>query len=681
MPPAAGSLTERYQQALTLAAQGDRAGALSILAALRLARPDSPEILFQIGRLEAAGGRADAAEAALRAALALRPKEPAIWHVLHLVLTGDARRRLERDAAKARVTLGSEADCAPVYAALKAGNPDRAEALALALVKAAPEAAWPALALGEARMARGAWGGALGPLDKAVERAPDLPRARAALGETLLQLELFARAEPLLAELAEGRRPAKLPLARLLRRTLRPEDAAPLLQRAVAEAPQDRALHEELALALADLGQGEPARAAARKAATGGARLHLMRRVADGLQGAGAIAEAEATIDAALAERPRDAGLLTHRAQYRQSAGDLAGAEADLQAAIAADPDAAEAYRAYVNGRTIAAGDPVAAQIAARLARPDLPRAARRVLHFAAAKAALDRKAPDAFTHLHTANRLTAEAFPYGFDADLAEARRLVADWQTLKGWAPEGPADPVLFVTGLPRSGTTLVETILAAHPAVTAGGELPFLSRAMAPALERLRAGQGDAAGFAEAGRRYLRAARRRTGTDGIFTDKAISTFSRVGHVVTALPGARVVILRRDPRDVGLSLYRNLFPEGLHRYAYDLAAMGRYIRLHDALVAFWAQALPDRVHVIDYEALTADPGPQIRALVDFCGLPWDDACLAPERAERRVETLSFAQVRAPIGRQAVAGWRRHEAELAPLIRALEETRIDLGA
>jgi hypothetical protein len=137
----------------------------------------------------------------------------------------------------------------------------------------------------------------------------------------------------------------------------------------------------------------------------------------------------------------------------------------------------------------------------------------------------------------------------------------------------------------------------------------------------------------------------------------------------------------LRRDPRDVGLSLYRNLFGEGTHRYAYDLAVMGKYIRLHDALVAFWAKALPDRVHVVDYEALTAAPEPEIRALVAFCGLPWEDACLAPEQSDRRIETLSFAQARAPIGRQAVAGWMRFETELAPLIRALDETRIDLGA
>jgi len=678
MPPPTASLTDRYQQALALAQQGRRAEALSILTALRLARPDTPEILFQIGRLEAAEGRADAAETALRRALALRPKEAAIWQALHGVLTGAARQELERAAGRAKVVLGTDSDLRPVYAALQKGQVDRAEALALSLVKAAPAAIWPALALGEVRMAKGAWAGALGPLEKAHERAPDMTRAHTALGETLARLERYARAEPLLVAAAKaGDESARLSLARLLRRTMRAEQAVTTLEGATPSAT----LHRDLALALAELGRGPEARAAAATSAKPGpARLALLRQVADALQGAGAIAEAEATIEAALAEAPRDPGLLTYRAQFRQSAGDLRGAETDLAAAMEADPDTAEAYRAYMNGRKIGGDDPVVARLTARLARPSLPRDARRVMHFAAAKAAMDLKAPDAFTHLHTANRLTAEAYPYSFDADLAEARRLVADWQTLRAWATEGPPDPVLFVTGLPRSGTTLVETILAAHPEVTAGGEMPFLSRAMAPALERLRDGQGAAAEFAEAARLYLRAARRRTGIEGPFTDKAISTFSRVGHVATALPGARIVILRRDPRDVGLSLCRNLFAEGMHRYAYDLATIGRYIRLHDALVAFWAEALPDHVHVIDYEALTAEPEPQIRALIAFCRLPWDDACLAPEKSDRRVETLSFAQVRAPIGRQAVAGWQRHEAELAPLIRALEDTEIDLG-
>jgi hypothetical protein len=128
----------------------------------------------------------------------------------------------------------------------------------------------------------------------------------------------------------------------------------------------------------------------------------------------------------------------------------------------------------------------------------------------------------------------------------------------------------------------------------------------------------------------------------------------------------------MRRDPRDTGLSLWRNMFPEGLHRYAYDQTRMARYIRLHEALVSFWAERLPDRVHILDYEALTetraGDPG-----IVAFAGLPWDDACLAPQSAQRSVATLSFAQVRQPIGRGSVGGWRRFEAGLGALIEELD--------
>jgi hypothetical protein len=186
-------------------------------------------------------------------------------------------------------------------------------------------------------------------------------------------------------------------------------------------------------------------------------------------------------------------------------------------------------------------------------------------------------------------------------------------------------------------------------------------------------LREGRADAQRFAEAGARYLVAARRRTAAEGVIADKAISTFSRMGHAAAALPGARFVVLRRDPRDTGLSLWRNMFPEGLHRYAYDQVRMARYIRLHEALVSFWAERLPDRVHVVDYEALTADPEPVIRDLIAFAGLPWDAACLAPQSARRSVATLSFAQVRQPIGRGSVAGWRRFEAGLGDLIAELD--------
>ena len=682
MPPETGTLTQRYQGALALAKAGRQAEALAQLRLLDTARPNSPEILFQIGRLEAAQGRPDAAESALRAALTLRPAEAAIWQALHGVLTRGARTGLEREAARAGIILGSEKDARPILAAIEKGKAAEAEAAALRLVKSAPEAFWPAFALGRARAALGNWAGALPPLEMAHLRDPQDTAVQAALGDVLARTGAVIRAEAMLTPLVQDDPQAALALARLLRDTMRPEASADLLQAWTRKRPKARAIWTELALSLASGGQSEAAFDAAARATDGAAGMvTLYTRLASAFEEAGDVASAETAVDAGLARaKTGRAGLLTLRAQKLQSAGDLGAADALLVEAIALDPGYAEAYRAYTAADKRAADDPILARLETALARPDTPSPARSRLHFAAAKAAWDAKDDArAARHLETANRLLASAYPYSFEADLAEARRLVADWTRLAPMRADGPQDPALFVTGLPRSGTTLVETILSAHPQVAAGGEMPFMGRALAPAMDALRGGVADPALFAAAGARYLVAARRRAG-GAIFTDKAISTFTRAGHVVRALPGARIIMMRRDPRDVGLSMYRNMFPEGLHRYTNDLQAMGRYIRLHDALAAFWADALPGQVHVVDYEALTADPEPHIRALVAFCGLPWDDACLAPERSQRRVQTLSFAQVRAPIGRQAVAGWTRMEAELQPLIEALDKTRIDLS-
>jgi tetratricopeptide (TPR) repeat protein len=682
LPPAVKDIPQLYQQALALQKAGRDADALTAFRRILMARPNTPEALFQIGRIETAAGNLTEAEANLRKALALKPREAAIWQALHTVLTGTAARRLSRDAAKAGVVLGTETE-AKAIAALIPRDAAKAETRALAFVKAAPHAFWPALTLGQVRMAQQNWRGAFGPLDMAHKRDPAHVGAMTALGICAARLDLPVRAEALLKPLGAGATDAALALAESYRGSLRLDEATALLAQIKPTGPHARRLHRDRAQVLALSGQGGDARRAAAAAIKSGASpVAMAHDLAAALQEAGDIPGATRALADAIKDHPQDASLRTHLAQFMQSAGDLPAAEAELHAALDLDDGYAEAYRAYMAGRKIGADDPVFARMQSHLGRPDLDQSARRILNFAAAKALGDLGRPaDAFAHLDRANRLTAQAYPYDFKADLAEARALVADWGRLQSLScAASPQDPVLFVTGLPRSGTTLVESILAAHSTVAAGGELPFLSRAMKPAMETLRAGAPDAQAFADAGARYLKTARRRTGA-ALFTDKAISTFSRVGHTLCALPAARIVILRRDPRDVGLSLYRNRFPDGLHRYANDLTSIGRYIRLHDAMVAFWADRVPDRVHIVDYEALTADPEPAIRALVAFAGLDWEQACLHPERAERRVETLSFASVRQPIGRGAVAGWRAFETDLQPMLRALDDTSIDLSA
>ncbi|QXT40781.1 tetratricopeptide repeat-containing sulfotransferase family protein [Gymnodinialimonas ceratoperidinii] len=662
---AAPDLTALYKEGLAAQQAGKTDAALAIFDRILSQRADIPEVLFQRARCLMARDP-KAAEKDFRAALRRKPKEAAIWQGLHSVLRGGARVKLEKEAFRAKITLGSEADARPILQALKSGRADQAEMAAVALGKRAPAAFWPAYLLGEARLALSK--PAVAPLETAVARDPDYVPARLALARAYAGAQRPAQAEATLGDLATPE--ATLIRARLFRDTGRPEAAVEALQ---SRPLKDARGAAELALSLAQLGKGDAALDAARDAIKAGAATEpLLRATAFALEEAGNIAGAEAVIDEAL--KTPTATLMTHRAQLHQSAGEFAAAEAGLIAAIDATPTHGEAYRAYMNGRKITEDDPILPRLDAVLERADIKAPDRAALHFAAAKARGDMGQHDAvFPHLDVANRLMGKAYPYNFEADLAEARLLTAEWNTLKDVPAQGPVDPVIFVTGLPRSGTTLIETILAAHPDVGAGGEMPFLSRALMPVLEALRHDTLSPDALATAGQRYLSAAQRRTGGARVIADKAIATFSRIGHAARALPGAHFVLVKRDPRDTGLSLYRNMFPEGLHRYAYDLQAMGKYIRLHDAVVEFWQKALPDRVHVVEYEALTAEPEPHIRALLEAVDLPWNDACLAPEATGRRIQTLSFAQARQPIGTTAVAGWRRHAEELQPLIATLE--------
>lgn len=663
-------LTALYREGLAAQQAGQTDAALAIYDRILAVKSDIPEVLFQRARCLAASDPKQA-EAAFRAALKGKPREPAIWQGLHSVLRGGARVKLEKEAQRAKVPLGSEADAKSILAALKAGRADQAEAGAMTLGKLAPAAFWPAYVLGEARLALSK--PAVAPLEAATARDPAHVPARLALARAYAADGRPAQAEATLDSLDTPE--ATLIRARLFRDTARPEEAVKTLKDRPAKTARWSA---ELAFALAQTGQGAPALQAAITAIKAGAsRVALLRTLAVAAEEAGDIAGAEAVIDAALTQPTPD--LLTHRAQLHQSAGDFPAAEAALTAAIDANPTGGEAFRAYMNGRKVTEDDPLAPRLDAALGRPDLKPYDRAALHFAAAKARGDLGQHDAvFPHLETANRLMARTYPYSFDADMAEARTLTAEWDALKDLPATGPTDRVIFVTGLPRSGTTLIETILAAHPQVAAGGEMPFLTRVLTPVLEALRHDTLSPETLANAGARYLKSAHRRVGVAPVIADKAIATFSRIGHAARALPGAHFVLVKRDPRDVGLSLYRNMFSEGLHRYAYDLASMGRYIRLHDAVTDFWLKALPDRVHVVEYEALTADPEPHIRALLEATGLPWDDACLAPEATGRRIQTLSFAQARQPIGTAAVAGWRRHEEALQPLTRALN-TAVEL--
>lgn len=255
---------------------------------------------------------------------------------------------------------------------------------------------------------------------------------------------------------------------------------------------------------------------------------------------------------------------------------------------------------------------------------------------------------------------------------------------------APAGcaSAEPI-FVVGLPRSGTTLVERILSAHSEVKSAGELQNFGVALKRAtgtpsnrvLDQETIERGARCDLAAIGQRYIDSTRPLTGRSPHFVDKLPLNFLYVGFIHEALPNARIVCLRRQPLDSCLSLYRQLFAVAFsyYNFTYDLEDIGRYYALFDRLLAHWRHVLPGKVLEVSYESLVAEQERTTRALLDFCGLPWEAQCLDFHTNAAPVATASSVQVRAPLYATAVGRWRRYAAQLEPLIAQLRATGIPL--
>jgi hypothetical protein len=256
-----------------------------------------------------------------------------------------------------------------------------------------------------------------------------------------------------------------------------------------------------------------------------------------------------------------------------------------------------------------------------------------------------------------------------------------------------EGAGDPSqvpVLIVGMPRSGTTLIEQILASHPKAFGGGELRDLGEviaahcdlAAAPAAypECLRDMPGEVLGRIGAG--YAARLRRRAPTAERIIDKMPANFLHLGLLHLALPNARIIHARRDPIDTCVSCFTRLFG-GEQQFSYDLGELGRYYRRYQSLMAHWRATLPAGAMLeVDYEQLVDNLEPQARRIVDYCGLEWDDACLRFYETKRQVHTSSAAQVRQPIYRTAVGRWRPYRQWLGPLLEELgvEQAKLDLA-
>ena len=601
--------------------RGRAAEALQILQPLALTQPRAALVHYELGLALGLAGRGDEALAALRRALALKPELPQAWLALadHLRGVGDAEGA---DAAYLAYVRHSARD---------------------------PRLLQAAEALADNR----------------------LPDAEALLRDWLKQHPTDVAAIRMLAELAV--------------RVGRTEEALHLLERCLELAPGFREARQHYALVLHRDQQSQSALAQldillGDDAGNPGCRtlkaaiLCRLGEYDDGI----------ALYEAILGEYPNNPRVWMSHGHALKTAGRQDEAIAAYRRSIALDPGFGEAYWSLANLKTFRFGDDQIAAMRAQLARHEIAAEHRFHFDFALGKALEDRaEYADSFAHYAAGNALRLQTVPYRAGettARVARATRIYTrEFFAERDGCGEPAPDPI-FIVGLPRSGSTLIEQMLSSHSAVEGTMELPEII-AMTRALRRgaqTAASYHDvlaelpADAFAQLGRQYLDRTRVQRKTDAPrFIDKMPNNFLHLGLIQLMLPNAKIVDARRHPLACCFSGFKQHFARG-QNFSYSLDDLGRYYRDYVELMAHVDQTLPGRVHRVIYERMVDDTEAELRRLLDYCGLPFEDGCLRFFENDRPVRTASSEQVRRPINRDGIDQWRHYAPWLDPLKDAL---------
>jgi tetratricopeptide (TPR) repeat protein len=467
-------------------------------------------------------------------------------------------------------------------------------------------------------------------------------------------------------------------LAELAARIGRYPDAENLLRRAVELSPGFLAARSNLATVL--YRQNKPAEAIAELEAVAGLDPDNpgnanLKAAAHGRLGD--YAEAIALYETVLAKYATQPKVWMSYGHVLKTVGRQADAIAAYRQATGIAPQLGEVWWSLANLKTFAFADADIAAMQAALKQDGLKPEDRFHLHFALGKAHEDRKdAVAAFGHYETANQLRREVLPYDQEMTTAQVDRAVSIF-TPEQFAKRGgkgcpDADPI-FIVGMPRAGSTLVEQILSSHSLVEGTMEHPDM-----PALAaRVGAREGGLAAFSDdelaaMGAEYLDRTRiqRKTGKR-FFIDKLPNNWAHVGLIRLVLPNAKIIDARRHPLGCCFSNFKQHFARG-QAFSYGLADMGRYYADYVRLMAHFDAVQPGAVHRVIYEAMVDDTEAQIRTLLEALDLPFEDACLRWWENDRAVRTASSEQVRKPIFREGTEGWQAFEPWLDPLKAAL---------
>jgi tetratricopeptide (TPR) repeat protein len=568
-------------------------------------------------------GRGDEAVAALRRTVALKPKHPEAWRHLgdHLLAQGEAE---EADIAFSRHVQAS------------AGQPAMQQAAA-AMLKNELAAAQ---ALLEAQLAR----------------APNDITAMRMLAEVAMRGARYEEAGKLLRrclEIAPGYSAARYNYAVLLHRRNDPAEAIVEIERLLAAEPRNPSYRNLLAVLLGRVGEYE---------------------------------RSAQTYKDLLAEYPKNPKVWLSYGHVLKTAGPQAECIAAYRRAIELDPGFGEAFWSLANLKTFRFTPEDLAQMHAQVRRAGLADEHRVHLHFALGKAHED--AGDyavSFEHYDRANALHRALHPYDADNNTKRMRRLkegfTREFFAARAGGGCDARDPI-FIVGMPRAGSTLVEQILSSHSSVEGTAELPEII-ALAKDL-RLEAKTQEIAAYVEVladrspaelrelGERYLERTRihRKQGRP-FFIDKMPNNFLHIGLIQLILPHAKIIDARRHPLGCCFSNFKQHYARG-QNFSYSLDDMGRFYCDYVELMAHFDAVLPGRVHRVIYERMVEDTEGEVRRLLDYCGLPFEEGCLRFFENDRPVRTASAEQVRQPIYREGVDQWRNFEAWLDPLKAAL---------
>ncbi|CAE6868004.1 Beta-barrel assembly-enhancing protease [Paraburkholderia aspalathi] len=566
-------------------------------------------------------------EVAARRAVAMDPVQASGWNNLGILLQEAGKFAESRDCLERVIAL--QPDWAQAHNNLantyrRLGHMDRAEQHYRLALSLHPDYAEAHSNLAFLLSAQGRYDEAASLARQAIELSPRLVDAYLNLADVEISRrrhEAALRVLDMLAAFAPQHPAALVARAKALRQVERFDEALGFARQAVALAPLNAEAHNTLATVLQSLGQTEEALAQFEEAA----------------QLPGTVAEE----------------ALVGRAILFTEAGRNDEARAAFDRALAAFPSSVQALAGRADARTFRTGDPDIAALETCLAEGERRSLSDRIsAHFALGKAYLDIQDRErAFRHLDAGNRHKRATFAYDAAATGRWMERIAGTFTPdlfarLHGVG--NPSEMPVFIVGMPRSGTTLIEQIVSSHPQVTGAGELsalrlvtesvggPFPDSVPAMTAEDLT----------RLGRAYLSRTAALAHGRARLVDKMPGNFAYAGLIPLILPGARIIHARRDPMDTCLSCYTKLFG-GEQPFAYDQIELGRFYRDYERLMAHWRAVLPAACFIeVDYEAVVNDLDSEARRLVTFLGLPWDDACLNFHDNRRVVRTASVNQV-----------------------------------